>query len=437
MKVLTSTTNNSAGGAAKSCIRLHQALLEDGVSSELLMLEHPHKEIPHGHSFYEFHVNEQRRKKKSIPLSKKIYTKVLYELGRDEEAIFNKKMTYEAKIISQKKYGSETFHFAHSQYRIEQHPLYKEAEIVNLHCMINNFLDYTTFFANKLKPIVWTLHDMTPFTGGCVYSEGCDGYISGCTNCPQLKGTDNSNYTADTLKVKQKSLEGMKNFTIVSPSIWLLNESKKSSLFKDFRHEHIPYGLNSKVFKPRDKAYSRDILGLPVDKPVILFVSHNIHNQRKGYQYLSDALKALKLQDKVTLCAVGAKSTESTNNGFIELGSFSDERLMSMVYSAADIFVIPSIEDNLPNTVLESLLCGTPVIGFPIGGIPDMVKSGVNGYLCDNVSVDALAKQLNIFMDNPKIFNREQIRDEAVKKYDSSVQSRAYIKLYNELLQNN
>ncbi|MDJ1491952.1 glycosyltransferase [Cytophagaceae bacterium DM2B3-1] len=435
MKVLTSTTNNSAGGAAKSCIRLHQALLENGISSELLMLEQPHKEIPHGHSFYEFHVKEH--KKKNVSLSKKIYTKVLYELGKDEEALFNKKMAYEAKIISQKKYGSETFHFASSQYRINEHPLYKEAKIVNLHCMINNFLDYTTFFADKAKPIVWTLHDMTPFTGGCVYSEGCDGYLSSCANCPQLKGTDNPNYTADTLKVKQKALERMQNFTIVSPSIWLLNESKKSSLFKNFRHELIPYGLNSNVFKPRDKAYSRDILGLPVDKPVILFVSHNIHNQRKGYQYLSDAFKALKLQDKVSLCAVGAKSTDSTDNGFIELGSFSDERLMSIVYSAADIFVIPSVEDNLPNTVLESLLCGTPVIGFPIGGIPDMIESGINGFLCDNVSVDALAKQITVFLDNPEVFNRKHIRENAVKKYDSSVQSGAYIKLYNELLQNN
>ncbi len=432
IKVLTLNTNNSAGGATKACLRLHQSLIDNGVEADLLMLEQP-QNVARGHSFYEFYTQQEIAKRAKISVVKKICQKVLYELGRNEEAITNKRNAYEAKLIEQKRHGSETMHFAQSRYRIQEHPLYKEADIVHLHCMINNFLDYPSFFANATKPIVWTLHDMTPFTGGCVYSEGCEGFINDCSNCPQLQGTENPDYAAHALQVKRQALLNFKRMVIVSPSLWLLNLSKRSTLFNGFRHEHIPYGIDSEVFQPRDKAYSRALLGLPPDKPVLLFVSHHVHNQRKGYRHLLQAFENLNLREKVTLCAVGAKNADSNNSGIIELASIADERLMSVVYSAADVFVIPSLEDNLPNTVIESLLCGTPVIGFPIGGVSEMIEYGKNGFLCEKVAVDALEKGIKDFFEAPDRFRRDVIREDALRKYDSTIQLQAYRRIYEGL----
>ncbi len=434
MKTLTLNTNNSAGGATKACIRLHQSLIEQGLDTDLMMLEQPRGGVPRSHNFYEFYVQQQREKKQRMPLGAKVYKKIRYELGKDEEALENKRMALEEKLNRDRTHKVEVFSFAQSQYRIREHPLYEQAQVVNLHCVNSNFLDYPSFFTHNPKPIVWTLHDMNPFTGGCVYAEGCPGFITDCHNCPQLQGTTDPNYTQKSLAIKLNAMQNYQKLVVVSPSRWLMKESQQSALFKNYRHVHIPYGIDSNVFQPRDKAFSRQLLGIPEDKPVILFVSYVVDNKRKGYSYLLEAFEKLNLQGQVTLCAVGMKGTGQARAGFVELGSISDERIMSLAYSAADVFVIPSLEDNLPNTVLESLLCGTPVIGFPIGGIPDMIEDGKNGFLCSSVHVDALAQSLHTFLENPTVFSRAYIRQQAVDKYDSVVQAHAYLKLYHELL---
>ena len=340
--------------------------------------------------------------------------------------------------MSQKPKNLEVLTFHGSIYKIQDHPLYKSADVIHLHWVSNNFLDYKSFFFNNAKPIVWTLHDMNPFTGGCHFSEDCEGYLQECLNCPQLKGTEDPNYTNKMLQGKLDAMKNLQNITIVAPSKWLLNKSKESRLFRNFTHLHIPYGIDSEILKPRDKKYSRELLGIPDNKPVILFVAHAIGNKRKGYEYLIRAIEKLDLKDKVTLCAVGGKSDSNARSEFQELGTFSDERLMSAAYSAADVFVIPSLEDNLPNTVLESLLCGTPVIGFPTGGIKEMIEDGKNGFLCNEISVNALVDKLDQYLREPEALEeRSKIRSEAVKKYDSQVQVKQYITLYKELLQNN
>ena len=140
----------------------------------------------------------------------------------------------------------------------------------------------------------------------------------------------------------------------------------------------------------------------------------------------------------LVLCAIGEKNNnlEAIDN-VLELGSIYDEKLMSVAYSAADVFVIPSLMDNLPNTVLESLMCGTPVIGFPVGGIPDMIQDGVNGFITKEISVDSLVETINKFLNNPSCFNKTEIRENAIKKYDQKVQSEKYIDLYTKILNEN
>jgi glycosyltransferase involved in cell wall biosynthesis len=159
-----------------------------------------------------------------------------------------------------------------------------------------------------------------------------------------------------------------------------------------------------------------------------------VASKRKGYHLLLEAVERLNLRDRVTLCAVGSRSGTGTSDGIVELGQFSDDRLMSIAYSAADAFVIPSLEDNLPNAVIESLLCGVPVIGFPVGGIVDMVQHGVNGFLCREATTRGLVEQLERFTRGDFSFDRSRIRAKAVEAYDSSVQVRNYLHLYGQLL---
>lgn len=148
---------------------------------------------------------------------------------------------------------------------------------------------------------------------------------------------------------------------------------------------------------------------------------------------LIDALKKYN-NPEVLLCSVGSINEILDLQNYNHIGKIYDERLMSIIYSAADVFVIPSLEDNLPNTVIESLMCGTPVIGFNIGGIPDMVENNVDGILCEKQDADSLLKGIITFFDNQDSFDRNKIREKAVKKYDEEVQAENYISLYKSIL---
>jgi len=330
--------------------------------------------------------------------------------------------------------SSKLFDFANTPWRITHHPIYKEADIIHLF-WVSEFLDYKSFFRKNKKRVIWTPQDLNPFTGGCHYPGNCKGYQKDCMNCPQLQETNYPNYSNYILNVKLNSLCNDNNITIVGSSKWILKESKSSILFRNFSYKYIPSGLDSNIFKQRDMACSRKVLNLPLNKKVILFVAESINDRRKGYKYLIDALESINNLKNVILCTVGSKNyLKLLNKNIIHIGMIADEKLMSIAYSAADVFIIPSLEDNLPNTVLESLMCGTPVIGFPIGGIPDMVQDGVNGLLCNKISSDSLTYTINDFLSNPEMFNRGRIREKAIEKYDLSIIADKYIRLYRKVL---
>jgi glycosyltransferase involved in cell wall biosynthesis len=434
MRVLLLNTNNSAGGATKACVRLHKSLLKAGVASDLLMLEQPAGDMPRGHSFYAFHQQQRQQQYARQSLPRKLIGKAAYHLQLNEDSYYDRLNAFQRKLLSQKKDSLEVFTFSQSPYRIQQHPLYQQADIIHLHWVSDGFLDYEHFFPAGQKPVVWTLHDTNPFTGGCHYTEGCQAFVNDCAGCPQLAGSDHSDYASKSLARKVVALQNNPNVTIVSPSRWLLEESKKSRAFRDLPHRHIPNGIDSRIFQPRDRSYSRQLLGIANDKPIILFAAYSVASKRKGYHLLLEALERLNLRDKITLCAIGSRGGRHADDGIVELGHFSDDRLMSIAYSAADAFVIPSLEDNLPNVVIESLLCGTPVIGFPVGGIVDMVQDGVNGLLCRDATTAGLVEQLERFTRGNVAFDRNQIRTKAVEAYDSFVQVRSYLALYGQLL---
>ncbi|OPZ95604.1 MAG: D-inositol 3-phosphate glycosyltransferase [Bacteroidetes bacterium ADurb.Bin408] len=278
------------------------------------------------------------------------------------------------------------------------------------------------------------MHDMNPFTGGCHYSMACANYEQDCATCPQLEGTINPLYAAEILKIK--NISGIsKSLHIVTPSQWLSECSKRSAVMRNFPHHVIPNGFPAKVFVRRDKVFSRNVFGLPVDKKIALFVAGDIHCRPKGYYLLKEALGKTGLPEDLILCAVGEKHLDiKTGNNIIELGPITDERLLNLVYSAADVYITPSMADNLPNTVVESLLCGTPVIAFNIGGLANMLTHGVNGMFCSEISTESLAKTISEFFLTQHAFVNENISKAAHAVYDIEIVARQYIHLYKQIL---
>jgi glycosyltransferase involved in cell wall biosynthesis len=424
MKILIVNTFDR-GGAANSCIRLHQGLLQEGVDSNLLVLNKT-REIE---SCFQF----KAVKKNSKPFFN-FFKKVKRKLGKIYSLKFSKaSLSKEVLLLEREQQGLEFYSFPDSPYDITTSKLYQEADVINLH-WVAGFLDFESFFKKNKKPVIWTLHDMNAFTGGEHYSEIL--YSINDSGLPKVRVYSDFEkmVSKKNIKLKRSSLRDVKSMTIVSPSQWLKNESQNSSLFKEFSTHLIPYGLDHKVFKKRDKRFSRDFFNIPLNKKVVLFVADNIDNSRKGFEYLKKACESLERND-VILCSIGFnKPSINSSIQTLHLGEIKDDRIMSLVYSLSDVFVIPSLMDNLPNTVLESLLCGTPVIGFPVGGILDMIQNNLNGIISKDISVGSLEKSLNLFLEEAVEWSSEEISKNSLEKYALNIQAEKYIKLCNEIL---
>lgn len=410
MKILHINTLDK-GGAARAAIRLHIGLLRKGIDSHFLCLYQSNHHLQNSHKF-----------RKTYPgLPKRLFNR-----------IFNKKTPEEKhKIFDAANSKWEIFSSPDTDIDITQSEIYQSADIINLH-WIAGFVDYRLFFRNNNKPVIWTLHDQNPFTGGCHYGYHCRLFTSDCHTCPQLKGISNPLYSDINFKYKQKALQSIASLNIVSPSKWLLQQSQQSMLFKSYKHYHIPNGIDIDVFDIRNKEYSRDLLGLPKDKKIILFVAESTENYRKGFHILSNAVNTFDAG--FCLAAIGRFNSGKYENKIRQLGYIADERLMSAVYSAADVFVIPSIEDNFPNTVMESLACGTPVIGFNTGGIPDIVINRKTGLICPEKNAEALADTLHLFFSGSVSFDKHSIRRYIVENYALEKQAEKYLKLYRECI---
>jgi glycosyltransferase involved in cell wall biosynthesis len=426
MKILIVNTFDR-GGAANSCIRLHQGLLKEGIDSNLLVLNKT-REIE---SCFQF----KAAKKNSNPFFN-FLKKVKRKLGKIYSLKFSKlPLSKEVLLLEREQQGFEFYGFPDSPYDITTSKLYQEADIINLH-WVAGFLDFESFFKKNKKPVIWTLHDMNPFTGGEHYVQNQFGISEEGLPLKRSFSQLENYYSGVNLNLKINSLLNFTQLSIVSPSKWLQQKAQESTLFKNRNTHLIPYGIDVQKFKDRDVNFSRELFDIPLDKKVILFVADIITNQRKGYAYLKRALEQLDRRD-VVLCSIGKGiPILDAQIETIHLGQINDERIISIIYSLADVFVIPSLMDNLPNTVLESLLCGTPVIGFPVGGIPDMIEHAQNGLLTNEVSVDSLKETILLFLNNGILNSREEIRGKAVLKYDQSVQAKEYIKLFKNILDN-
>lgn len=412
MKPLLLNTSDISGGAARAAFRLHKGLHSIGVNSNMLVGQKdsddagvigPLSKIGKGFSII-------RPTLDSLPL-------MLYP--KRTCTIFSPSVLPDG---------------------LSKRMPSQEADIINLHWVAEGFLRIETLLKFR-KSIVWTLHDMWAFTGGCHYDEGCGRYKEECGNCPLLGSKRQNDLSHKIWKRKKRSWMEL-DITIVTPSRWLAECAKTSSLFEDRRIEVIPYGLNLDIYKPMEKNLARERFGLPQDKKLILFGAMSASSdKRKGFQFLEPALKKLSQDNReCELVIFGTSKPEKPPNLGLKLhyiGQLHDDVSLAMLYAAADLFVAPSVQDNLPNTVMESISCGTPVVAFNIGGMPDMVEHKKNGYLAKPFDTEGLARGISWVLedDNRVEMLGKAAREKAVREYALEIQARCYLALYEELIE--
>ena len=406
MKIVHISTFKN-GGAGTAALRLHFQLLQKGHESTFLFL-HKGKETE---TIFKY--------SKKINLIELLY-RVLKKLGLPP----NLEQSNDYKIRRYKR-KFELFSFAHTPYtKLKKHRLLQECDIIHLH-FVANFIDYVSFFNVVKKPIVWTLHDMNPFQGGFHYKNDENLFSD------KLDGLDEEQFA-----IKKKALEQLSNKTIevVSPSKWLMGQSLHSELLGRFPHYHVPNGVDTGIFKPRNQAYCRKNLGLSQDKPIVLFVAESVSSYRKGFDRVLKLIGDKEFCGAYNFVALGSIKKREQVKGITYMGSIHDEKEMSFAYNAASVFILPSREDNLPNTMIESLCCGTPVVAFPTGGITETITNGENGFLSADHTVAGLKDALNRYMQHREAIDREAVAAMARTVFDVVVQAENYLKLYQRKL---
>lgn len=313
-------------------------------------------------------------------------------------------------------------------------------DVVNLHLVNCGFVRVETL-AKFRRPLVWTLHDMWAFTGGCSYVAGCTRFEDECGRCPLLGAKEENDLSRRIWQRKQQAW-GTLNLTIVTPSRWMKSCVQRSSLLGRYAVECIPYGIDTDVFRPEDREKVRQELGLPIHCHLVLFGATAADSDpRKGFDLLAGALARLprEIAGKPVVAVVfGNTAPVNIPDLGIPLWSLGpvkgDDRLR-LVYSAADVFAAPSREDNLPNTVIESLACGTPVVAFDIGGMPDMIDHEKTGRLVKPFETAGFAAALSAELGVDKRARRAECRKSALERFGMQRQATAYQRIYEKARQ--
>lgn len=243
-------------------------------------------------------------------------------------------------------------------------------------------------------PLLWTLHDMLPLTGGCHYDHECGRWHENCGACPQLGSKVENDASAVNWQRKKAAFGRVapERLRFVTPSRWLADQVRASPLLQRFTVSVIPYYIDLDRYRPRERPAIRATLGLPEDRRLLLFVAADLSSWRKGGEFLQQAMAKLADVASVDLVAVGGGQMPIDHPRIHRLGAIDDEAMLAKVFAAADLFVLPSLQDNLPNTMLKALASATPVVAFDSGGIRDFVRPGETGDLVPTGDGDALAE---------------------------------------------
>jgi len=413
MKVLHISKFDIIGGAARAAHRLHSSLLAEKVNS-LMLVKSKHSDDPT--------VVKVERPKTRI------------------ENIRNRILTfYESYPLRRYKNRSETL-FSPARVsapnlvdRINQ----MEPDIVHLHWITGGTLRPEDL--NRINaPIVWSLCDMWPLTGGCHYDEECGRYEIGCGKCPILGSSDEDDLSAKVFERKKTSYRQKVSLTVIGKSRWITECASLSPVFSNADILNLPNPIDTNLFKPVNKSIACDLLNLPSDKKLVLFGAINAtSSHRKGFHKLSKALSEIETDNAelVVFGSSGPEGSEEFRQKAHYLGRINENILLRLLYSAADVMIVPSIQENLSNAIIESLACGTPVIGFDIGGNGDMIDHKINGYLAKPYDHNDLAAGIDWVLNNPKANEiSDNARQKVLSTFDSKKVARQYISLYKKIL---
>ena len=315
-------------------------------------------------------------------------------------------------------------------------------DLVNLHFVGHSFMRPESL--SKFKcPLIWTLHDMWAFSGGEHYSNGSKRYKEGYLRYNRPANESGFDLHRWVWKRKVKAWANLESLTIVTPSQWMADCARESVLFKNYRIEVIPNGIDHDRFHPIEHSVVRDILDLPKDKHIILFGAVGATSDpRKGFNLLKTALLKLAtmgFKNNTEVVIFGAsRPKERSDFGFRThyMGRLNDEISLALVYACADVFVSASTQDNFPNTVMEALACGMPVVGFDVGGLSDMIEHQRNGYLARPFDTDALSFGISWVLSDQERWRSLSLnaRKKVEMEYTLESQSQKYIKLFNDVM---
>jgi glycosyltransferase involved in cell wall biosynthesis len=414
VNILLLSTFDIEGGAARAAYRLQQGLQQQGLDSQMLV-QHQDSDGP----------------------------QVLSPATRLAQGWATARLSLDA--LPLKRYAQRQRHLTFSPQWLPDRTAAQvrqlNPDLVNLHWINAGFLQIETL-AKLGKPLVWTLHDMWPFTGGCHYSNSCQNYQAACGACPQLGSQQERDLSRSIWTRKQKAWRSL-DLTIVALCDWMAEAARSSSLFRHARIERIPNGINPALYRPIDARMARQLLGLPLEKRLVLFGSLKAtSDRRKGFHLLQPALQTLQQMEdteEIELVVFGATRPDPAPDFGLKthyLGSFKDDLTLALIYSAVDLFVLPSTEENLANTILEAMACGTPCVAFQIGGMPNLIAHQQTGYLAKPNDVADLAQGMQWVLADEQRHEQlsDQSRQRVMQEFTLDMQARRYGQLFAELL---
>jgi glycosyltransferase involved in cell wall biosynthesis len=421
LKVVHLNTYDGNGGAGRACLRLNLALnAQHEIDSKVLV-------------FYKFGKTDAVKS-----FTNNAVKRACAALTILSERLLAKRFLKPVKI---------PFSFTWFGISVINHPDVLAADIIHLHWVNHSFLNpkHLAELIKLNKPIVWTFHDSNAFTGGCHVRYTCDHFEKECGDCPVLIHSNPNDISHQIWKQKHQAYQNL-NFQVIAPSSWMQKSVLRSSLMQSKTVKVIPNTLETNVFQPRNQQQARKKLGLPLDKFIFLtgFMPSK-KDSHKGAAYLLESLELLAAKNsihsnEIELVIFGNRNTTDLPVFPFKatfLGTIKEDEKLAACYAAADAFLIPSLEDNLPYTVMESLACGTPVIAFTTGGIPDMVIHQENGFLAEYKSSQSFCDGMEWIKNHPvKEVLRTNARETVIQKFSESVIAQNHLALYKSLTLN-
>ena len=410
MRVLIVNTSERTGGAAVAASRLMKALNNNGVKAKMLVRDKESDSLT----------------VVGLPKSPMLHWHFLWErLVIFCRLHFSRKHLFEIDIANT---GSD----------ITKLREFQEADVIHLHWINQGMLSLNGIckILRSGKPVVWTMHDIWPATGICHLTLGCHYFVNRCANCKYLPGGGGSNDLASRIWQKKQQMQVDENIYYVACSRWLESEAKTSALLKGQKITSIPNPIDTHMYKKGNKEEARQRLGLPLDKKLILFASQRVTNENKGMSYLIEACRQLSDQCEVVILGGHAEEVvEQLPMKAYPLGYVNEEQRIVDVYNAADVFVLPSLSENLPNTIMEAMACGVPCVAFKVGGIPEEIDHLKNGYVAAYRDAEDLAKGIAWVLEEA---DYESLSQQAVHKvmqcYSQQSVAVRYLEVYQQAM---